>query len=265
MRFDTIYEADPQTMAEAKALAKKLKLEGRPDKSGVVELMGKKFKPAASTREITIPNEADMKTIMNSIREARNQADYVVVTIHCHEQRPEGREIPADFLVTFAHAAIDAGAHVFFGHGPHVLRGIEIYKGKPIFSSLGNFSMQNGTMGPQPYDQYAASGLDDAANNLADFYFEREGNDDKSFPADQVMSESVIAVPTLRNGQLVDLKLYPTDLGFGKPRPQRGRSKLADPALAKKIIDRLTKLSAPYGTKISFDNGIGVVHFAGSN
>ncbi len=41
---------------------------------------------------------------------------------------------------------IDAGADVFVGHGPHVLRGIEIYKGKPIFYSLSNFIFQNETV-----------------------------------------------------------------------------------------------------------------------
>ena len=41
---------------------------------------------------------------------------------------------------------IDAGADVVVGHGPHVLRGIEIYKGKPIFYSLANFMFQNETL-----------------------------------------------------------------------------------------------------------------------
>ena len=125
--------------------------------------------------------------------------------------------------------------------------------------------MQNGTMSPQPYDQYEASGLDDSTANLADFYFEREGNDDKSYPADRLMWESVIAVPTFRNGILTDIKLYPTDLGYGKPRPQRGRSKLAKGELAKSIIDRLSKLSEPFGTQIRFENGVGVIRVNGSN
>src|SRR5206468_3121534 len=46
---------------------------------------------------------------------------------------------PPDFLVELAHDAIDNGADAFVGHGPHVLRGIEIYKGKPIFYDLAEF------------------------------------------------------------------------------------------------------------------------------
>ena len=42
-------------------------------------------------------------------------------------------------LITFSHAVIDAGADVVFGHGPHVMRGMEFYKGRLIAYSLGNF------------------------------------------------------------------------------------------------------------------------------
>jgi len=265
LRFETVYQADAQTLTAARELSKKLLIPVTEGKDGVVQAMGRRFKAGPSTREMTTPNASDMKAIMSSIREGKNQADYVVVTIHCHEARPEDENLPADFLVTFAHAAIDEGASAFFAHGPHFLKGIEIYKGKPIFYSLGNYSMQNGTMSPQPYDQYAASGLDDDVNNLADFYYAREGNDDKSFPAESRFWESMIAVPTFHNGSLVDIKLYPTDLGFGKPRPQRGRSKMANAALAKKIIDRVAKLSQPYGTQIRFENGIGVIRSSSSN
>ena len=63
-------------------------------------------------------------------------ADWVIVSVHCHESGTHRDEPPA-FLEAFARAAIDEGADMFFGHGPHVTRGIEIYKGKPILYSLG--------------------------------------------------------------------------------------------------------------------------------
>ncbi len=43
-------------------------------------------------------------------------------------------------LMKFTHAMIDAGADVVFGHGPHVMRGMEFYKGRLIAYSLGNFA-----------------------------------------------------------------------------------------------------------------------------
>jgi len=42
----------------------------------------------------------------------------------------------------FAHAAVDAGADIVFGHGPHVLLPVECYRGKPVFYGVGNFSFQ---------------------------------------------------------------------------------------------------------------------------
>ena len=63
------------------------------------------------------------------VKNAAGLADYTIVTIHAHEGGKD-RFLPADFLVTFARAMVDAGADLFVGHGPHVLRGIELYKGQ---------------------------------------------------------------------------------------------------------------------------------------
>ncbi|MEZ4300733.1 MAG: CapA family protein [Polyangiaceae bacterium] len=51
----------------------------------------------------------------------------------------EGLNVPTDDQRTMAHAVIDAGADLVLGHHPHVLQGIETYKGKHIVYSLGNF------------------------------------------------------------------------------------------------------------------------------
>ena len=47
-------------------------------------------------------------------------------------------------LRQWAHAVVDAGADVVVGHGPHVLRGIELYRGRPIAYSMGNFLTYRG-------------------------------------------------------------------------------------------------------------------------
>ena len=53
---------------------------------------------------------------------------------------------PADFCRDFAKLCINAGASAYIGHGPHIWRGIEIYKDKPVFYSLGDFIFQNDFM-----------------------------------------------------------------------------------------------------------------------
>jgi len=61
-----------------------------------------------------------------------------------------GRE-PRGDLRAWAHAVVDAGADLVVGHGPHVLRGVEFWNGKPIVYSLGNFATYRGfnLAGPQ--------------------------------------------------------------------------------------------------------------------
>jgi poly-gamma-glutamate synthesis protein (capsule biosynthesis protein) len=71
------------------------------------------------------------------IRQARNQADYVIVSFHWGE---EGATQPKPYQQSTARKAIDAGADLVLGHHPHVLQGIEYYGKGVIFYSLGNFT-----------------------------------------------------------------------------------------------------------------------------
>lgn len=70
------------------------------------------------------------------IRAIRKQVDWVVVNYHWGQELAEQ---PGDWQVELAHFTIDQGADLVVGHHPHVLQGAEIYKGRPIAYSLGNF------------------------------------------------------------------------------------------------------------------------------
>ena len=94
---------------------------------------------------------------------------------------------------------------------------------------------------------------------VGEFNERRSNNDSTGFPADERIWESVIAMPRFTGKKLAEVKLYPISLGFKKPRPQRGWPMLANPELSKKIIDDVVKFSAPFGTKIDFRDGVGVV------
>ncbi|HEX3375940.1 MAG TPA: CapA family protein [Candidatus Acidoferrales bacterium] len=96
------------------------------------------------------PNPQDSQRILQSIRDARQHADIVVVYQHNHvfsnhsfatvftEGLPE-RLAPNEWLVKWTHAEIDAGADIIVMHGAPLLHGVEIYHGRPIFYDLGNF------------------------------------------------------------------------------------------------------------------------------
>ena len=75
--------------------------------------------------------------VREDIVRAREAADYVVISFHWGE---ELAGTPKPYQQHAAHAAIDAGADLVLGHHPHVLQGIERYRGKTIFYSLGNFA-----------------------------------------------------------------------------------------------------------------------------
>ena len=70
----------------------------------------------------------------------------------------------ADFIIPMARRWIDAGADAFVGHGPHTLRAIEIYKGKPIFYSLGNFFFTYSTIQKYGSEVYEALNLPESGH-----------------------------------------------------------------------------------------------------
>lgn len=78
----------------------------------------------------------DFSLMLRAVRAAAKRAEIVVVTIHW------GIELdtqPRSYQVEEGHQLIDAGADVIFGHHPHRLQPLSVYKGRPIFWSLGNF------------------------------------------------------------------------------------------------------------------------------
>lgn len=207
----------------------------------------------------TAPLKEDLDGMAAVVRNASKVADYTIVYSHNHEGGNE-RYYPPEFFITFAHAMIDAGADVVTASGPHVLRGIEIYKGKPILYGLGDFIFENETLLRQPPENYAPLGMTlDSGAGVGDFNERRSNNDTTSFPADPRVWESFIAMPRFVGKKLAELKLYPISLGYKKPRPDRGWPMLATPELSKKIIDDVTTFSTPFGTKIDFKDGVGIV------
>jgi poly-gamma-glutamate synthesis protein (capsule biosynthesis protein) len=219
-----------------------------------LNLLGTMLHPGDESGIDSDPDPQDMMEIAAVVSNASRLAEYVVVTIHAHNQSP--------YLKKFAHAMIDAGADVFVGHGPHYLTGIDIYKGKPIMYSLGDFIFQNETLLRLPYDNYAGLGLEGEANAwVGDFNTTRYQNETTGFPTRAQIWESVVAMPTFRGEELVSVELHPISLGFGQPATVRGRPMFADRELGRKIIQDLIDASRPHGTTVEWDDtrGIGVV------
>ena len=89
--------------------------------------------------------------MLERIHDARRMAQWVVVAMH--NQDIPGDE-PQEHAIAMFHAMVDAGADILVGTGPHQDRGIEIYKGRPIFYGLGDFILQNDTVLLEPQEHY---------------------------------------------------------------------------------------------------------------
>lgn len=256
LRFTTTTTVTQDQMTALRTIA--AETTGRPRQAGdSFNFLGNRFVAGATPGIRTEPLKEDVDEIAAVVKSASGLADYVIVSIHAHEGGRD-RLVPADFLVTFARAMVNAGADMFVGHGPHVLRGVEIYQGKPIFYSLGDFIFQNETLLRLPSENYAPYNLGPNAH-VDDFNDARYDNDKSGFPADPLIWEAVVAVPKFRGDQLTQVALHPITLGYGKARSARGRPMLADGQLGEKILGDVVKLSVEYGTKITVRAGVGYV------
>ncbi len=218
-----------------------------PDPPGTVTLFERKFRagaPGASTR----PHAADLAGHLTWTRDARRQADWVAVSLHAHETLAADQEQPAEFITAFCRESVDAGADIVLGHGPHQIRGVEVYRGKPILYGLGNFIFQYETVRVQPADYYDRLALPEKSTP-ADAFDARAIRG--GFPAHALYWESVVAVCRFKGGDLADFRLYPITLGHGRPRSQRGTPVLAGEAAGRAIIDRMARLSP--GVRIEWD------------
>ena len=196
--------------------------------------------------------QEDLQWNLKSVSAARRSADWVIYSIHNHEGGKTDED-PPEHIKAIAHSVIDAGADVVVGHGPHVTRGIEIYKGKPIFYSLGNFISENEVLSLLPEQMFHFYGMGNE-NSAADLYGSTRGS-----TATPATMESFVAITSFKNKKLHAIKLYPVDLGFGLPRFQAGRPVLAQGQSARKILERVQRLSAAFGTKVEIDGDVGVI------
>lgn len=223
-----------------------------------VRLAGMRYEATADAKAPMetrfIINQDDEQANLRAVRQAHQNGNFVAFSLHNHEPG-NASPTPAAFAVDFAHRVIDAGADAFFGHGPHQLRGIEIYKGKPIFYSLGNFAMMNNSLDDVPADMFAQFGVDPASATVPELLQARNA---RAF-ADPVLYESVIAVSRFEQGRVAEIRLHPIDLGVSAQGAARGVPGPADAAVARRILERLQHLSAPFGTRIIIENGIGII------
>lgn len=273
LRFRTIHHVNARHFAMEEELARVTEVNAQKDyliatgysspyPEGTMPLGGMNFElndlETDPERNETEPLAIDLKRTVAEIREAKRQADIVVVSVHTHEMKGRDTMVPPEFLETFAHACVDAGASAVIGHGPHQLRGLEIYKGAPVFYSIGNFIFETETVARQPADAFIGKGMP-ADTKVGAYMDARSANGTRGYIVDPHIWEAVVPEWIVADGKVRDLVLHPVTLGQKDSRSQRGLPRLAEGDEAKAILSHLKDLSEPYGTKIQAENGVGRV------
>jgi poly-gamma-glutamate synthesis protein (capsule biosynthesis protein) len=230
------------------------------DASRTVSLFGETFETGDRLGSRYEIHPVDREEILKAVRLGKQNADFLVATIHAHE-RDLGSGAPGNFLPELAHAAIDAGADAFIAHGVHVLGPIEIYKGRPIFYSLANFFWSD-IQEPMPRDHYEENwGL------LTEVFGDPETATNADLAAllnargfsDELVFQTVVAVSRFEKGGLSELRLHPVDLGYGRTLTKSGIPREASADMSRAILERLARISRPYGTEIAIEGNVGVV------
>ena len=217
------------------------------------ELPSVRFEPLADDRQ----------AYLDSIAVAAERADYAIASLHGHQAVGGVRNTDStpEYVRSLARDCVDAGADLFVGTGPHVLRGMETYRGRPLFYSLGNFAYQTETIERLPAESYDYYGVEDATDPAALFrsrYFDANGDPKGSLARDGYW-ETVVPVCEFEGDDLTSLRLYPCSLGQDRALPRRGTPTLASGDRAEEILAQFAALSKPFGTELSVEDGVGVV------
>lgn len=192
-------------------------------------------------------NQKDIERLKNSIREAEMSADYVIVSVHHHQIEGMDKSAVPRFLKALCHDIVDFGADAVIGHGPHLLRAIEVYKDKPIFYSLGDFLIQLYDVAFAPEEFYATQGMT-SSESVMDLLKKRSADFTRGLMAQKEMREAVIPLWETEGKKLKRLRLMPILASLGDGKYLEG---LPQPAKDTAFMDRLADLCAPYGVTLT--------------
>src|SRR5712691_2923560 len=148
-------------------------------------------RPGVPPEVITWADKAYLRAFAEDIAALRPRVDVLVASCHWGL----GKEV-LQYMTEIAHAAIDAGADIVVGHGPHYSLPVEVYRGKPVFYGLGNFSFHTGHGGRKHGDWVgtvvrAAVGRQGIEGVTFQFVRHNEGNE--TVPCDMAKEAAELA------------------------------------------------------------------------
>jgi len=158
------------------------------------------YQPGTPPRIVTIAYKDDLAAMEEDIRKLKARVDVVAVSFHwgLHFVRAL---IPM-YEFEIGHAAIDAGADIILGGHPHILKGIEVYKGKVIFHSLGNFALD---MRSDPGDK----SFDKLNSRMEQMYQFKADPEYPTYPMHPEAKATVIAKAVTEDGKIKKVSYIP--------------------------------------------------------
>ncbi|GAB3918164.1 hypothetical protein GCM10011575_35160 [Microlunatus endophyticus] len=197
-------------------------------------------------------DEDHLRRNLTAIRQARQNSNFVIFSVHSHEPYNESQE-PSDALVEIARRAVGAGAGLVLCHGPHQLRGIEIFEGVPIVYSLGNFFMMNNSLDIVPPDfskeiseRYSIDNI--GRLTVPEQFATRNRN---LFAKPEMLESAIFRFSFSEGGRLKDIRAYPIELGLNHTGADIGVPAPASSHVAERILLRLRDLSKEFGTEFT--------------
>ena len=196
----------------------------------------------------TFPNEADLERTIKIVQDAKMRAEVVIVCIHSHQFRGNSKTLVPDFIRTFAHQCINYGADIIVCHGPHVLRGIELYKKGVIFHGLGNFIFQHEAVNILPEEFYQKYGTTRQNSiGVAEVFNIRSQGGKVGLNSQLEPWDTIIASLNITDSKM-NIALYPIEISKGY---SGGFPKLVKDS---RILEKVRELSKEFGTDFNFES-----------
>jgi poly-gamma-glutamate capsule biosynthesis protein CapA/YwtB (metallophosphatase superfamily) len=266
-QFDQLKAMRDAIMARRPEVANPVDPISPTDPADELDVFGSLYKVGDRIGDLTYTmNASDLHDILRSIRSGKYYSDFMIATIHVHQNDFAFQHYSFDhttppFLVDLAHKCIDNGADAFVAHGVHTLRGVEIYHGKPIFYGISNFVLQVGLQIQDNPSAYLSKGDNPYTTDMTEAQANERGWAWLQKPDNL---ETLLVTSHFENGKLVEVRLYPADLGQGENRPisRMGIPETPSPEMAQQVLKELQELSKPFGTTIAIENNVGIIHIA---
>ena len=225
-------------------------------KPGIFNLGTLEFKLSETEGKTSEPNPFDMERMRTAIEKARGSAEYIIVCVHSHEIKGDLDEEPDYFLETFARACIDWGASAVIGSGTHEIKGLELYRGKPIFYSIANFIFHSEKMQELPADYYERYRIDPSLS-AAEAVAVRSDNGKRGLETEPKYYRGLLPKLTFEDGELRRIVIQPIELGFRSEDPMlKGLPNTADEQVTAEICEVLKTRSREYGTEFTIEDGL---------